>query len=256
MMNKFFITMLVFTLLQFCGCSTNADNKIMQTSTVNALLAGVYDGNLSTGRLLQYGDFGIGTFDRLDGEMIVLDGKVYQARADGKVYTPGNDIMTPFATVCMFSPETHISLTEQKSYDEFKSIIDEKISNYNLLYAIHMKGQFRQVKVRSVPAQQKPYQPLSVIAKNQTVFHLNDVYGTVVGFRLPPFLKGINVTGYHLHFLSDDEKHGGHILDFTIASGIVDIDQINQFFLILPDANLKKIDLSKDREEELKTIEQ
>jgi acetolactate decarboxylase len=256
MMKKLFIHILVIALLQFCGCAGKADNKIMQTSTINALLAGVYDGYLSIGSLLQYGDFGIGTFDRLDGEMIVLDGNVYQVRADGKVYAPSDDMMTPFATVCLFRPEISFSLQQEAHYDGFKSIIDEKISNHNLLYAIQIEGLFSQMKVRSVPVQQKPYQPLSKVAKSQKVFHLNDVYGTIVGFRLPSFLKGINVTGYHLHFISDDKEQGGHILDFKMASGIVEIDQMNQFFLILPDANLQKIDLSRDREEELKTIEQ
>jgi len=257
MLKKLFIHILALMLFLFSGCSTTPDNNtIMQTSTINALLAGVYDGNLSTDSLLRYGDFGIGTFDRLDGEMIVLDGKMYQVRADGKVYTPGDDMMIPFATVCFFSPEITVSLQEQAEYDKFTSAIDEKLSDHNLLYAIQIKGQFSKMTVRSVPAQEKPYQPLSVVAKSQTVFSLKDVYGTVVGFRLPPFLKGINVPGYHLHFISDDKKQGGHILDFEMASGIVAIDKINQFFLILPEDTLRKIDLSQDRGEELKTIEQ
>lgn len=228
----------------------------MQISTVNALMAGVYDGTLSTGSLLQYGDFGIGTFDRLDGEMIVLDGRVYQVRADGQVYTPGDDMMTPFATVCMFRPEIALSLQQRARYEEFTAIIDENISNHNLFYAIQIKGQFTKMKVRSVPPQNKPYQPLNIVAKSQRVFLLNDVSGTVVGFRLPVFLKGINVTGYHLHFISDDNKQGGHILDFEITSGSVEIDQINRLFLILPGDELQKVDLSLDREEALKTIEQ
>jgi acetolactate decarboxylase len=255
-MKKLFINILVLTLLQFCACSPHAENKIMQISTVNALMAGVYDGTLSTGSLLQYGDFGIGTFDRLDGEMIVLDGRVYQVREDGNVYTPGDDMMTPFATVCLFSPEITLSLQKQARYEEFTAIIDENISNHNLFYAIQIKGQFRKMKVRSVPPQKKPYQPLNIVAKSQRVFHLNDVYGTVVGFRLPVFLKGINVTGYHLHFISDDNKQGGHVLDFEMASGSVEIDQINQFFLILPGDELQEVDLSRDREKALQTIEQ
>ena len=50
---------------------------------MTALLDGIYDGEMTIGELLGKGNFGIGTFDALDGEMIILDGVCYQLRGDG-----------------------------------------------------------------------------------------------------------------------------------------------------------------------------
>ena len=247
--------LLIFA-LAFCGgCLTNQADRIAQTSTIDALLAGAYDGQMTCRQLLTYGDFGIGTFDKLDGEMTVLDGKVYQIKSDGKVYTPALNTKTPFATVCNFQSDTQF-LIQSADFKTIESIIDEKVPNQNIFLAVEISGKFKHIKVRSVPAQQKPYQPLAEVAKNQLVFDINDISGTIVGFRTPPFVKGINVAGCHFHFLSSDFTQGGHILDFELVSGKCKIDKCNEFLLILPkDDALKDIDLSKDKTEELQKVE-
>lgn len=216
------------------GCSTIPGDRVTQTSTIDALLAGVYDGSMTCGELLEYGDFGLGTFVGLDGEMIVLDGTVYQARTDGKIYAPADDTITPFATVCAFDPDLTFSPPAGVDYNGLKSIIDETAPNQNEFIAIKIKGSFSRMKVRSVPVQDKPYPPLAEVVKNQTIFELQDVKGTLVGFRSPAFVKGINVPGYHCHFISDDKKEGGHILDCEIISGTGEVDSCNEFLLILP----------------------
>ena len=86
-------------------------------------------------------------------------------------------------------------------------------------YAVMIQGEFSYVKTRSVPAQEKPYPPLAEVTKNQPTFEFTDVTGTMVGFRCPPYVTGINVPGYHLHFLTDDRTAGGHLLEFTVAPG-------------------------------------
>jgi len=247
---------LLIVVLVLCGgCLTNRYDRITQTSTIDALLAGAYDGQISCQKLLTYGDFGIGTFDKLDGEMTVLDGRIYQIKSDGKVYRPAGDVKTPFATVCNFKPDTQFMI---KSVD-FKTvelIIDEKIPNQNQFLAVEISGKFKHIKVRSVPSQNKPYPPLAEVAKTQPVFEMNEVTGTIVGFRSPPFVKGINVSGYHFHFLSSDFARGGHVLDFELNSGDCKTDKCNEFLLILPENDsLKNIDLSKDKSEELQKVE-
>ncbi|MFA6186986.1 MAG: acetolactate decarboxylase [Phycisphaerae bacterium] len=251
--------LLVFAViaLLFCGgCLPAGRNQITQTSTIDALLAGVYDGKMTCGELLKYGDFGIGTFARLDGEMIVYHGKVYQIKSDGKVYLPNTAAKTPFATVCSFKLDTEFPI-KSADYKTVQSIIDEKNPNQNLFTAVEIVGKFKYMKVRSVPAQNKPYPPLAQAAEKQSVFEMNDVSGVIVGFRSPQFARGVNVPGCHFHFLSDDRTQGGHILDFEITEGLCKVDSCNKFLLILPqDDSLKDIDLSGDKSAELHKVEQ
>ena len=239
------------------GCITPAKDTIFQTSTIDALLAGVYDGDMSCRHLLKNGDFGMGTFDRLDGEMVLLDGNLYQIKADGKVYKPNPSVKTPFATICYFNPDRVIPIKKGADYQMIENLINKYAPNHNLFYAIKIAGQFRSMKTRSVPIQQKPYPPLKEVTSNQPEFNMKSISGTIVGFRCPPYVKGINIPGYHLHFISSDRTQGGHILSFEIAEGKCEIDALNQFFLTLP-ANTKEFaetDLSRDRSKELKDVE-
>jgi acetolactate decarboxylase len=249
----------VLAVLLLAGCSARLpSHSVTQTSTIDALLAGVYDGEMTCGELLRYGDLGIGTFDRLDGEMVVLDGKIYQVRADGGVYQPPLDLKTPFASVTRFRADRVIFLTQDLDYPHLKELLDAQLPDPHLFYAFRIKGHFATMRTRSVPAQQKPYPPLAEVTKNQPEFEMTDISGTIVGFRCPVFVKGINVPGYHLHFLSDDHRKGGHILAFELTEGSAEIDTDNRFVLIMPQssADLNRLDLSKDRSEELKRVEQ
>ncbi|MFC1771490.1 acetolactate decarboxylase [Candidatus Margulisiibacteriota bacterium] len=253
----FSIKLLIAFSILFSGCVLQNNNTLTQVSTIDALISGLYDGQMPCKKLLTYGNFGIGTFDKLDGEMVVLNHKVYQIKASGKVYSPKLSLKTPFASVCKFKPEKKITVKE-KNYLRFKAMLDKALPNQNLFYGLKMKGSFRHIETRSVPAQQKPYPPLSEITKNQPQFSFKNITGTIIGFRLPPYVKGINVPGYHLHFISDDFTSGGHVLRFELEKGICEIDELHKFFMVLPKGNLEfsKIDLSKDRQKELTKVEQ
>ena len=245
--------------LLFSGCTRMySQNTITQASTIDALLAGVYDGQMSCAQLMEYGNLGIGTFDHLDGEMILLDGALYQVKTDGKVYRPDGSLTTPFAAVCWFSADETFGLGSPVTYDGIKKILDKQVPNQNLFCAIKIHGHFKNVHTRSVPSQKKPYPPLAEVTAHQPEFRAANINGTIVGFRCPPFVKGINVPGYHLHFLSDSKKFGGHLLGFEMEKGQCAVDICSQFVLILPENQeaLKSVDLSKDRSKELKRVEQ
>jgi acetolactate decarboxylase len=232
-------------------------NTVNQVSTIDALLAGSYEGQLSIEKLLAFGNFGIGTFDNLDGEMIILDGRVFQVKADGKIYRPPLKITTPFASVVQFKADNAFPITKETDLPGLEKMIEDSNPNKNLFYAVKIKGTFQTIKTRSVPAQKKPYPPLSDVAKTQPVFNFEAVSGTLVGFRSPVFVKGINVPGDHLHFISDDFKSGGHVLDFRLLKGTVEIDVCNQFFMILPEGegSFSQADLGRDRSGELEKVE-
>jgi acetolactate decarboxylase len=126
----------------------------------------------------------------------------------------------------------------------------------NIFYAVKLEGTFKMVKTRSVPRQSKPYKPLIEVAKKQPVFTFENVKGVMVGFRCPIFVKGINVPGYHLHFLTDDRKGGGHVLDFKTDDIELKICRVLNFRMLLPDNEaFFKTNLSIDREKELKKVE-
>jgi acetolactate decarboxylase len=250
---------LIFAISLFAAgcCGPRGQNTLTQISTIDALLAGVYDGNTTLQNLSRHGDFGIGTFDRLDGEMIVLDGTVYQVRADGVVYRPGPDETTPFASVVHFRPRHTIPAPPAATYAAFTEWLDREFVNPNDLMAIRVDGTFSYVKVRSVPAQNKPYPPLAEVTKTQPVFEAADVSGTLIGFRAPAFVKGLNVPGYHVHFLSDDRQFGGHVLDFHFQGGEVQLMPCSRFVLLLPDADsdFAAVDFRADRSHELEKVE-
>ncbi|MFA7369611.1 MAG: acetolactate decarboxylase [Kiritimatiellales bacterium] len=231
-------------------------NTLTQVSTIDALLAGAYDGQMTLGELLKHGDLGIGTFDALEGEMIVIDHKVYQARADGTVRLMPDNTTTPFAAVVDFRADQISDRDSQATYSGLQARIDELAPNKNLFVAIRFDGKFPSMKVRSVPKQQKPYPPLAEVTQHQAVFEYTNVPGTVLGFRCPAFVKGVNVPGYHLHFISKDRKIGGHILDFTTIGGTLRLDSCNRFYMVLTEEKqFSALDLSQDRSKELEKVE-
>jgi acetolactate decarboxylase len=223
-------------------------DTITQVSILDALLASRFDGCLPCRELLEHGDLGTGTFDRMDGEMIIVDGRIYQVKADGRVYVPDPDNRTPFATVCRFRPDDTWTLSEPIDLEAMEKLIDEKAPNQNVFCAIRVEGSFSYMKTHALRMQSKPYPPTAEVTRAVAQFEMKEVSGTIVGFRCPPYVKGINDTGYHLHFLSDDKTQGGHIRAFVMDRGTCAIDICSNHFVILPEdgAALAGIDLSKD----------
>lgn len=249
------IYIVIFLLFFACSKEEEQPQSVVQIATIDALLQGVYDGTTTLSELSGYGDFGIGTFNTLDGEMILLNGEFYQIKADGKIYRPDKSVLTPFATVTYFDPEIRYNISAM-SFTRLKAKIDSLMISPNLFYAIKVHGTFSRVKTRSVPAQQKPYPPLVEVTANQPEFEAQSVNGTLSGFYCPPYVTGINMPGYHLHFLSDDQNFGGHVLEFELSDGKLSLDQINNFRLILPEeGGFLDTDLSNDLSGDLEDAE-
>lgn len=242
-------------LLQGVVHAADGRDVLMQVSTIDALMNGLYDGELAIGELKRHGDFGIGTFDALDGEMVVLDGQCYQVRGDGSVHVVGDARTTPFATVTFFD-EDQTAAFSNVDLAQLQQALDARLPTENLFYAIRMEGIFKKVRTRSVPAQTRPYRPLVEVTRTQPEFEFENVRGVMVGFRAPPFVKGVNVPGYHLHFLTEDRKAGGHVLEATIGEVAVTVDHTPDFYMQLPRSRaFQEVDLTKDREAELYEVE-
>jgi len=185
---------------------------LFQASTIGALIDGAYEGDLRFGELAEHGDLGLGTLNGLDGEMIAIDGRFYRADVDGAVGEVGPEARTPFAVVTRFEPEVDLQLDGSLDHLELLARIDELIPADAASCAIRLDGRFELVRARSVPRQSPPYRPLTEVVLEQHVFELIDVEGTMLGFRFPDYVEGIEVSGYHLHFISADRSRGGHVL--------------------------------------------
>ena len=167
--------------------------------------------------------------------MVVIDGKVYQVPVTGVVRPADPKWTTPFMAVTFFKPDMKPKVQPASDMKTLTQALEASFPSRNFFYAIRIDGTFKQVKTRSVAKQSRPYPTLIEAAKTQAVFELKDVEGTALGFWCPAYVKGINLPGYHLHFISKDRKSGGHILDFTTKDVTVKVEQINGFSMILPD---------------------
>lgn len=232
-------------------------DQLMQVSVIDALLAGEYDGLMTCGELKQYGDFGIGTFDQLNGEMTVLDGEVYAVRPDGEVQRVAAEETTPFAVVTPFDADQVIRWARGPiSYADFQKQLQPHLPTLNHFYAVRVDGHFNRMKTRSVPRQEPPYPPLLEVVARQSEFNFEQVEGTLVGFWSPPFVKGVNVPGWHFHFLNTERTAGGHVLDFEFQAGQVTLDATPRIYIWLPETgSFLRTNLEPDREGDLHTVE-
>jgi acetolactate decarboxylase len=235
--SRLIVAVSIFTVLLLPGCShcNRKAESLFQASTIDALLVGIYDGSTSFADLKRNGDFGLGTFDSLDGEMIALDGMFFQAKADGTVLPVADTARTPFAVVKFYSPDQMLPLAASPNLASLMQQLDTMLPSPNYFYAIKIEGTFPAIKIRSVPAQKKPYPGLAEAASRQAVFQHQAISGTIVGFRTPGFAKGINLPGYHFHFISVDRKVGGHLLDCRINQALLSYDKALELRLALPE---------------------
>ncbi|HEX5713709.1 MAG TPA: acetolactate decarboxylase [Solirubrobacterales bacterium] len=209
---------------------------LFQASTIGALLEGAYDGDLSFAELAERGDLGLGTLNRLDGEMIALDGEFFRADVDGAIHPVAAEERTPFAVVTRFEPAVDLPIEEPLAHEALLARLDALTPPEATTCAIRLDGRFELVRARSVPTQSPPYRPLTEVVADQHVFELEDVKGTMLGFRFPDYVEGIEVGGYHLHFIDAGRSRGGHVLDSRSAGLRVRLDPSNDLHIELPPA--------------------
>jgi acetolactate decarboxylase len=235
----------------------NNDPGIFQYSTLEALLEGVYDGDLRVGTLAKQGALGLGTFNGLDGEMIVLDGEVWQVPVTGRPQRPTPETRSPYASVVPFKAQRTGAVDPQPSKDALFRALDGLATNPNIFYAFRLHGTFAMLRARSVPKQTPPYPRLTEVVKQQAVFEYRNITGTLLGFRSPDYAKGLRVPGYHLHFLADDRAAGGHLLDLSTTEGLtVDLMEVRDLQLHLPDSKaFAGAELGGDKAADVRAVE-
>ena len=233
-----------------------ADDRITQVSVINALMLGRYDGTATLSDLLAVGDFGLGTLDRLDGELIVLEGVAYQVRATGAVIEVDPETTSPFAVVTRFGADGELACPEGASLEALDRFLDDKILERNNFVAIRIEAELATAVLRSVAAQERPYRPLAEVAKSQSVWRHERMRGTLVGIRSPQWTEGIAVPGYHWHFLSADRRVGGHLLECTVRTGTIRYDICGDWTVKLDQSRgFNAPDLGTDLRDEVEDVE-
>lgn len=231
--------------------------KIYQTGTINSLIQAVYDGDTSIGELKEHGNFGLGTFDLVDGELIVCDNNYYRADANGKLTIADDEIKSPFAVVSNFKAEQSF-VAEKQNFEELEQFIAEKFISKNLIYAIKVQAEFKSISLRSENCQARQYHKLyETMPKLQHTFTEDNLIGTLVGVWFPHYLQQVNVPGFHFHFVDEARKIGGHVFNFELIRGLVEIQVLKSLQVdLIENDEFYQADLDSSSADAIKQVEQ
>ena len=256
-MKKF--SLICICLICTCLICAAAAESIYQVALLQSLAQGYFDGIMTVGELKTHGDTGIGTFDGLNGEMIVLDGVVYQATGDGSVVVPPDDETVPFSNVTFFEEDISLPLAGIADMAALQAALNVVVGEQgaNLFYMVKIPGVFSSIKVRSEFKQEKPYRNLDVaLAADQNEFDFEDVRGTMVGLYCPDYMGDLNSVGWHFHFITEDLAQGGHVLQVSVGEATALLDATQGFELFLPEEEVfQGMELSRDMDEAIHKAE-
>lgn len=209
------------------------ESILYQHGTLGALMAGLMDGTETIDNILKKGNFGIGTLSGLDGELIILDGKAFQGREDGALIKLDGETETPYAAVTIFNPNVQ-STIEVADNHKINELVRKHLKSENLFHAVKLHGNFKEVHIRVMPKQQKPYKRLVEVSKEQPEFIKKNITGTIVGFFTPELFQGVAAADFHLHFIDDEQTFGGHLLDYTLETGALEIQAMDSLLQHFP----------------------
>lgn len=234
------------------------ENRLYQYGVADAFVGGLYKGTLPISELKKNGDFGLGAPDMLDGELMMYEGKVFQTQASGLTRIVPNTFKTSLSFVTFFKPDMQFEMTNSTAREQVLALIEQKLTNKNGLYAIKITGRFDSIRTRAFPpVTAEPFPPLSTIMDRQHFFDMKNTKGVLVGYKFPSYLNGINVAGYHFHFLSENERDGGHVLDFVGNDLKIEVAALNRFDLEIPKVGeFQQFKFKDNRNEDLERAEQ
>lgn len=236
-------------------------NKMYQVSTLSALSLGYSRAVITVSELLKHGNIGLGTFEDVNGEMIVLDGKCYRAMVDGAVAEAEPERGVPFAAVTKLSLDLELFPVSADNIEELKQIltckIDEKFA-LNSMHVVRIDGEFEKVWARSETPHRSHHVSLKeVLQKTQKDFSFENVKGSMVCVYFPDYMDSINAAGWHLHFISDDRTMGGHVFELKLKQGVARVETLHKIELQIPtEPAFDTYALKSASEDEIKEVEQ
>ncbi|RAL15792.1 acetolactate decarboxylase [Aspergillus homomorphus CBS 101889] len=226
--------------------NTNTNtNTLYQYSLISALLQGICTDGLSASSLTHHGTHGIGTLAELDGEMIMLDDEAYHFRttsssslSDIQVRRLDTTDRIPFAMLTNFQPTHHYNITTPLTINALRTqtLAPLLTTKKNHFLSVRIDAHFSALTLRIIPRRTAPHETLADLADRQVVTSLEATTGSLFGFWSPRYVAGIGVAGFHLHYVAEDRRTGGHVLDFTAeVGGTVDVAIIDRVEVELPD---------------------
>ena len=235
-------------------------NKMYQVSTLQALALGYSKAVIKAEELIREGDTGLGTFEDVNGEMIVMDGHCFRADQDGNITMVPSDTGVPFAAVAKLYGEQQFLLKDMTDIESVRTELTRKIEErfgLNSMHVVRIDGVFEKVDARSEAPYRSHHVSLKeMLGNTQKAFIFENIRGSLVGVYFPDYMDGINMPGWHLHFLSKDRSKGGHVFDVSIKEGEVMVDKITNIFLNLPkEAAFDTYSLKQDLQEEIESVE-
>lgn len=238
-----------------------SNNKMFQVSTLQALALGYSRAVVNVSELMRHGNIGLGTFEDVNGEMIVLDGHCYRADENGEVSEADGRTGVPFSSVTIFSEDMFCEIDSAGSIDKLKELLDLRIEEkfgLNSMHIVRIDGSFARVCARSESGYRAHHVTLKeALSETQRDFYFNDISGTLVCVYYPDYMGGINASGWHLHFISEDRKAGGHVFDLSMEKGTAYFDKITNIEIILPsEPAFDTYALKGASKDEIRSIEQ
>lgn len=254
-------SLLAGTLLFNTATAAPAQDKetVYQVALLQSLAMGYFDGSISVKDLKTHGDTGIGTFEGLNGEMIVLDGVVYRANQACKINVMGDKETVPFSNVTFFEKDFSVKLADVPSKAALEKNLNELVgkNGRNSFYMVKIPADFNEILVRSESGQEEPYPTLVEALKTQNEISPQNISGTIVGLYCPDFMSSLNSTGWHFHFISSDKKIGGHVLELDLKRGEAQFDKTDKFSMGLPTKkNFSALNFNTDLKEDIRKAEQ
>jgi acetolactate decarboxylase len=261
--NKRFLFLVMTIPVLFAGFSpgikknTPSNNTLFTVGVGAGLIGGLYDGFYPYTALKKHGNFGLGAPDKLDGELMIFQGNIYQTQHTGKTFVVDDKQLTPFAMVNFFHPDITITPHKAMSKATLFKYLDSLLTNINGMYAIHVSGKFSYLKTRAFPpVKEHQHTPLADMLPLQRFFEFTNCQGDLIGYRLPSFMDNTNIAGYHFHYLSQQKDAGGHIIDLTTEDIVIEIDLLDSYTIQVPaTTDFEHFDFKKNREEDIKNVE-
>ena len=235
--------------------------KMYQISTLQALALGYTKSVTTVAELVEHGDIGIGTFENVNGEMIVADGRCYRAKEDGSVVEASQDMGVPFASVVKITGAKKFPLEDIENIQKLKEVLTLRIEEdfgLNSMHVGRIDGVFRKVSARSESAYESQHVDLKdILSETQKDFVFEDIEGTLVCIYYPDYMDGINASGWHIHFISADHTKGGHVFDIDIENAELALSKISDIEIKLPsEPSFDTYSLKEASGSDIKKVEQ
>ncbi len=254
-MRKNLIFLICF-LLPVISSAADQENMISQVSTSGAVFESLYDGVITFTELKKLGDMGIGYNQKMDGESICIDGRFYHFKEDGTAVESKENEKAPFYTMTFFKSDTENFTNRKFDLQKLKNYLLTMMPRKNSPYAIKISGKFSSVKLRTFIRQFKPYPSMNQVYRDQKEYNYTNIDGVLIGFYCPEFLSNINITGFHFHFISNDRKRGGHVLECDTSSINIEVIESGNLKIIVPRADtFQNAKISKFRKKEISKVE-